>query len=451
LIKYTGEKKMDNARLAAVDVIEDVLYKGAYSNIALSNRLNKSNLNVKDRSLATEIVYGTLKYKYTIDCILENFLKNDLEKKNSYIKNILRISIYQIKYLDKIPEFAVVNEAVKLSKKRSVKLSKLVNGVLRNFLRNKDKLYLKDQDYIKKLCFKYSFDMWMVKLFVHQYGKDIAEDILNGLNSTPKVTVRVNNLKTNFLESWNELKNNGYNLEKAKLCKDAIVINRGSSIEKNVLFNEGMISVQDESAMLPIISMDIEKNMILMDLCSAPGGKACYMAEIMENTGKVVACDIYENKIKLIRKNADRLGLKNIDAYVQDAQNYNPKMREKADRVLIDVPCSGLGIIRKKPEIKWNKNINQISDIISTQKKIMINAAKYVKPGGKLIYSTCTLNKNENEKNVDWFIENNPEFTLEKINFGDIDNIIYHKRGYVIILPNKNMDGFFIAKMIKNR
>lgn len=442
---------MNSARFTAVNVLEDVIYKGAYSNIALNNGLNNSGLNLKDRALATEIVYGTLKYKYTIDCILNSFLKNGLKNIDKFILNLLRISIYQIIYLDKVPEFAVVNEAVELSKKKSLKLSKLVNGVLRNYLRNKDKQYYNKNSYTDKLCFEYSFPDWLVKLFIHQYGKAEAETIIKGLNSTPKVTVRINGLKTTFKKAWDELLENGYNLEDSNICEDAIIINRGSNIEKNPLFKEGCISVQDESAMLAVLSLDLCEDMTVFDMCSAPGGKATYIAEKMKNKGHVYAYDIYENKIKLIEKSAERLGIKIIEASIQDAEKYNEKLVKSADRVLIDVPCSGLGIIRKKPEIKWNKSMKQLKDIIKIQRNIMMNSSKYVKKGGKMVYSTCTLNREENEKNVKWFLKNNTDFKLEKINFECVDNIIYHNEGYITILPHENMDGFFIAKMIKYR
>ncbi|MBP2031607.1 16S rRNA (cytosine967-C5)-methyltransferase [Clostridium algifaecis] len=442
---------MNNARFTAVSVLEDVIYRGAYSNIALNNKLNNSELNLKDRALVTEIVYGTLKYKYTIDCILSNFLKNGLNNVDKFILNLLRISIYQIIYLDKVPEFAIVNEAVEISKKKSVKLSRLVNGVLRNYLRNKEKTYYNKNSYIDKLCFKYSFPEWMVKLFINQYGKDGAENIIKGLNYTPKVTVRINGLKTNFEETWDKLLEHGYDIEKGNMCEDAIIINRGSNIEKNSLFKEGYISVQDQSAMMAVLSLDLCENMTVFDMCSAPGGKATYIAEKMKDKGHVYAYDIYKNKIKLIEKGAERLGIKIIKAGIQNAEKYNEKFEKSADRVLMDVPCSGLGIIRKKPEIKWNKSMKQLKDIVRIQKNIMMNSSRYVKTGGKMVYSTCTLNREENEENIKWFLENKPDFKLEKINFKHLDNIVYHKEGCVTILPHENMDGFFIAKMIKYR
>lgn len=442
---------MDNARRTAVKVLGEVLQKGAFSNIVLSKELNKSSLNDKDRSLATEIVYGTLKYKYTLDVILNYFIKSGLDKMDENVLNILRISLYQMIYLDKIPEFAVVNEAVELAKRNSIKGSKLVNGVLRNYLRNKDVNFCDEKSDVDQLSFKYSFPKWIVSLFMDQYGVDNAEKILKGLNMTPAITVRVNNLKTDYESAWKQLEDNQYDIEEGKVCPEAIVITKGKSIENNPLFKEGLITVQDESAMLVAPSMDIDEGMTILDLCSAPGGKTCHIAEIMNNTGEVYAFDIHSSKLPLIKENAVRLGVENIKCHTLDATKYDNSYQEKADRVLIDVPCSGLGIIRKKPEIKWNKNARDTKELIEIQRKIMENSCKYVKSGGKLIYSTCTLNKAENEENIKWFIKKHSDYTLEPLYYGEVDNIIYHKEGYMTILPDKYMDGFFIAKMTKHK
>jgi 16S rRNA (cytosine967-C5)-methyltransferase len=443
---------MTNARNIAVQILKQVLCSKAYSNIILSMYLNRENLNAKDRGLVTEIVYGTLKYKYTIDNILAVFIKSNLEKMDADILNILRMSIYQLKYLDKIPEFAVVNEAVEISKKRSVKLSRLVNGVLRNYLRNKEHLPCEyKNNIIDRLSFEYSFLPWMTKLIITQYGESAGKKILKNSNEIPKITVRVNNLKTEYGKVWNELVENGYDVERGTICKEAIIIKRGSNVEFNPLFKKGYITVQDESAMLVADIMDVEENMTLLDLCSAPGGKSCHMAELMKNTGKVYSYDLHEKKLELVRENADRLGIKNIICSRMNAEIYVEELRNTADRVLIDVPCSGLGIIRKKPEIKWNKDERSMNNLIKVQRNIMMNASKYVKPGGKLIYSSCTLNKRENGENVNWFIDKNPQFKLEKLDLGDLKNIIYHREGYITILPDDNMDGFFIAKMMRFR
>lgn len=442
---------MNSARKTAVKILGEVFNKNAYSNIVLGRELNKSDLNDKDKGLVTEIVYGTIKYKYTIDTILNYYIKSKLEKLETDILNILRISVYQILYLDKIPEFAVVNEAVELTKRRSPKAAKLVNGVLRNYLRNKDIVYYNKNSKLEELSFKYSFPKWMVKLFLESYSLEEVQKILNGLNMIPAVTVRVNALKTDYEEAWKNLIDNGYDIEEGKVCPEAIQIIKGRNIEDNPLFKSGLITVQDESAMMVAPSMDLEENMTVLDLCSAPGGKACHAAEIMNNTGRILAFDIHENKLTLIKDNADRLEIKNIKCSVLDAAKYADTYKGTADRVLIDVPCSGIGIIRKKPEIKWTKDRESIKGLVKIQRDIMLNSAKYVKKGGKLIYSTCTLSKEENEENIRWFLKKCPDFKIEPLYFGNLDNLIYHKEGSVTILPDKNMDGFFIAKMIKHR
>ncbi len=442
---------MNNSRLVAIVVIEKVINENAYSNIVLGLELNKSDLNDKDKALVTEIVYGTLKYKYTIDKILSSFIKKGFEKVDSFVLNILRISIYQIRFLDKIPNFAVVSEAVNLTKKMSnVGAAQFVNGVLRNYLRGDTEVYYNEKNNIERLCFEYSFTKALVKLFIRQYGIESAEKILSGLNQKPDVTVRVNTLKLTYDEIWEKLIENGYNIEKGYACSEAIRIIKGKNIENNLLFNEGSITVQDESAMFTALSMDLLPNLEVLDLCSAPGGKTTHIAEIMRNTGHIFAFDLHENKLSLIKQNLNRIGIVNTTCDVMDATIYDPSLLQSADRVLIDVPCSGLGIIRKKPEIKWSKHIKDIENIIHTQRKIMENASKYVKKGGVLVYSTCTLNKEENESNIEWFLESHSEFKIEPVFYGEFDNINYSDKGYVTIFPNEYMDGFFIAKIIKS-
>lgn len=441
---------MKNARKVCVDIIEMILNEGAYSNIVLSKTLNNSKLEDKDKALVTEIVYGTIKYKYTIDVILNNYLGNGLKNVDSYILNILRITIYQIRFLDKIPNFAAVNEAVEIAKKyKSVGESKLVNGVLRNYIRNKDKLYYNKRNEMETLCFNYSFDKWLVNMFINQYGKDKVEKILKGLNEKPAVTVRVNNLKTNYDEAYSSLIDYGYNIEEGYVCPEAIIINKGKNIEKNPLFKEGKITVQDESAMLVAPSIDIKEGSTVLDLCSAPGGKTTHIAEMMNDKVSIKAFDIHNHKLKLIKDNAKRLGINNVSYFEFDATEFNEELKNSAEAVMIDVPCSGLGIIRKKPEIKYTKQKSDFKDIIEIQRKIMTNAASYVKVGGNLIYSTCTINKKENEENIQWFIKEFPQYSIETLFWGNSDNFLYNDDGSVTILPNKYMDGFFITKLKK--
>lgn len=437
---------MYSARECTVDILNNVFYNNAYSNIELNNKLNKTNFNEKDKALITELVYGTIKYKYSLDSIISTFLRNNLKDVDRTLTNILRITIYQLRYLDKIPDFAAVNEAVEISKKISKGASKFINGVLRNYLRNKDKCFYSTENNLDRLCFNYSFSPWMISLFIKQYGENTAIDIFNGLNSFPPVTVRVNTMRATFDEVWNKLISLGYKVEEGNISPDAIRIINGKGIENNPLFQEGLITVQDESAMMVAPLMDLHENLTVIDLCSAPGGKTTHISEIMNNTGKILAFDIYKNKLEMIRKSAERLGIRNIILNTIDASILNENLIDMADRVLIDVPCSGLGIIRKKPEIKWTKSYDDIRDITQIQRRIMNNAKRYVKPGGIMIYSTCTLAREENEMNVDWFLKTNPSFKIIPIECGKSENLLYNDNGSVTILPNNKMDGFFISK-----
>ncbi len=438
-----------NSRQIAADTLKQILDEGAYSNIALRNQLNKYQVKEQDKALITEIVYGTLKYKYTIDTILSSMVRDPLDKLDKNVVNILRISIYQFRYLDKVPEYAIVNEGVNLAKKISIGASKFVNGVLRNYLRKKDSNFNTKKGFINELCYKYSFESWMVKLFLNQYGEGTTEKILMGLNSIPPVTIRINTLKSNYDDVFDRFEKLNYNVEEGKVCPESIKIIKGSSIENNPLFKEGYFTVQDESAMLASMALDVEDNFKVLDICAAPGGKSTHIAELMGGKGTVTSVDLYEHKIKLIKANAERLGIENISAKVMDAAVINNEFIEAFDRVLVDAPCSGLGIIRKKPEIKWFKSRKEIEELYSIQNKILKNASLYLKKGGILVYATCTLNREENEERIHSFIKENNDFEIDKLFFGNRDNFKYTNEGMLTILPDKDMDGFFIAKLIK--
>lgn len=437
-----------NSRSIAIKVLNRVLLEGAYSNIALSKELDSSNLNSKDKGLVTEIVYGTLRRKRTLDLIIGSFVR-DISIMDKRILNILRAAIYQLRFLDKIPSYAACNEAVEEAKKISLKSSKLVNGILRNYLKKEGKVNIKFSNKLYKLAYDYSFEPWLVRLFISQYGENKAIKIMKGLNSTPSITLRVNSLKGDYDSVLEELERLGYNVEEGSISPDAIVIKGGSAIEANELFNEGKCTVQDESAMLVAPVLELEKYDTVLDICSAPGGKTTHIGEILENTGKVLAFDLHVNKLSLIKENCERLGVKNVELSQMDGTILNEKLINIGDKVLIDVPCSGLGIIRRKPEIKWNKNKDDLKSLIKIQREIMKNSWQYLKSGGVMVYSTCTLNKEENEENIRWFLKSYEDVKLDTVFIGKGENIEYTEDGMVTILPNKNMDGFFIAKLKK--
>ena len=437
-----------NSREVTIKVLEKVLEEGAYSNIALSNELNNSDLNDKDKALATELVYGTLRKLNTLDMIIKSFVK-DIKEMNKRTLNILRVAIYQMQFLDKVPTYAACNEAVELAKTVSEKDSKLVNGILRNYSQKEGVIELEFVNKIGEMAYEFSFAPWMIRMFIKQYGEPETLRILHGLNKKPKVTVRVNNLKGDYEDIFEELQGLDYDVEEGFICPEAICINNGRAIDKNPVFQEGKITVQDESAMLVAPLLELSDNLTVLDLCSAPGGKTTHIAELMNNTGKVLAFDLHENKLELINENAKRLGITNIETQEMDATKINSDLINLGDRVLIDVPCSGIGIVRKKPEIKWNKTRKDLRDIIEVQRNIMENAWQYLKPNGVMVYSTCTLNKEENEDNIEWFLREHNDAKIEKVYLGKSDNLRYNKDGSVTILPNEYMDGFFIARLRK--
>ncbi|APF24942.1 MULTISPECIES: 16S rRNA (cytosine(967)-C(5))-methyltransferase RsmB [Clostridium] len=436
-----------NCRKLAVKILNRVLNEGAYSNIILSKELNEVELNDKDKALLTEIVYGVLRRKRTLDVIIANFVK-DIKLMDKNILNILRVAIYQMNFLDKIPTYAACNEAVEEAKEISENDSKLVNGILRSFTKNPDDINVPGNK-IDEYAYKFSFEPWMIRLLIKQYGENVAKKIMSGLNTIPKVSIRVNELNSDYDEVYEKLEEMEYEISEGAICPEAISIKGGKSIENNPLFKEGKITVQDESAMLVAPLLDLEEGMTVVDLCSAPGGKTTHIAEILGNTGKVLAFDLHESKLGLIKENCERLGITNVTTEAGDATKLNADLVAACDRVLIDVPCSGLGIIRKKPEIKWNKKRNDLREIIPVQREIMNNAWQYVKQGGVMIYSTCTLNKEENEENIEWFVNNHKDCEVKRIFVGKQDNLVYSREGMLTVMPNENMDGFFITKLEK--
>ena len=438
-----------NSRELAVSILERIINQGSYSNITLSKELNDSELSDQDKGLVTEIVYGTLRRLKTIDMIIGSFVR-DISIMDKKIFNILRVAIYQMEYLDKVPSYAACNEAVEIAKEVSEKESKLVNGILRNYLKKEGKMDIEFRNKIDEIAYEFSFESWMIRMFIKQYGEKETIKILNGLNCTPKVTVRVNNLKYDYDEVFEELENLEYDVAEGNVCPEAIIIKGGRGLESNPIFLEGKITVQDESAMLVAPLLDIEEGQTVIDMCSAPGGKTTHISELLNNTGEVLAFDLYEKKLNLIKETAERLGITNIKLAEMDATKLNENLVGLADRILIDVPCSGLGIIRKKPEIKWNKKRKDLKDLALVQREIMENAWEYLKKDGIMIYSTCTLNKEENEENIEWFLSKHKDAEIVKVFIGNGDNFKYDNLGTLTILPNEYMDGFFVAKIKKN-
>ena len=440
------------ARELALKVLIDIEENGNYSNIAINKHFKNINLNNKDRGLATELIYGVLENKYYLDYIIDKLSKIKCKKINIYVKILLRMGIYQILLLNSISDYAAVNETVSLVKKYDKRSSGFVNAILRNVVRQKStigEVDIKD-DKIMYLATKYSYNPWIIKNWLNNFKEEFTEDLLEANSEKPSLYIRTNTLKISRNELLDKLKSEGIECNIVPTIDEAIRVENLKNIENNQLFKDGLFVVQDISSMIVGKVMNPKENSNVLDVCSAPGGKTTHLATLMNNTGKVVSRDIFDHKLKLIQSNVNRLGLTNVDIENFDASILDKNSIDKFDYVLADVPCSGLGIIRRKPEIKYKEKA-EIKDLPKIQKNILENASKYVKLGGNLIYSTCTIQDSENIEVVNEFLDNNKNFKLvpiDEVNI-DLDN---QENGYLKIYPNiHDIDGFFIAKLERVR
>lgn len=418
-----------NVRKLALDAVMQIIEQNSYSNIVVNEYLNKFELTESDRSLFTNIVYGTVQNLITIQYYLQPYI--DGKKLKKQIKYLLYISIYQLVYLDQ-KEYAVVNEAVSIAQSKDRFLGSFVNGVLRNFLRNP--LRELPEDKIDYLSVKYSHPVELIKIFLKDYSFEETEKILIENSIVKNDAIRVNTLKGTKEDVIKYFEENNIPYSVNYDTNNGIIIYE--SIIKTDLFKKGKITVQDISSQMVSEVLNPKENSYVLDCCSAPGGKSAHLSSIMNNTGKIFACDIYEHKIKLMNKNFKRLGVENVKAQLVDARKIKDYVRKEAfDYILADVPCSGLGVISHKVDLKYKVDINNINDIIVLQKEILNSTKSLLKKGGYYVYSTCTINKDENERQIAMFLEENSDF--EKV---------YERQ----ILPFENhSDGFYICKLKK--
>ncbi|MCC0639285.1 MULTISPECIES: 16S rRNA (cytosine(967)-C(5))-methyltransferase RsmB [unclassified Clostridioides] len=440
-----------DAREIGFKVLCDIEKNNNYSNIAINKHFKNLEISDMDRGLATELIYGVVENKYYLDYIINKLSKIKVKKMSTYVKIFLRMGTYQILFLNSISDYAAVNETVKLSKKYDKKSSGFINAILRNEIRNKDTIMdIAEEDSVKYLSIKYSYNSWIIKNWIENFGQEFTEDLLEANNEKPSIYIRTNTLKISREELIEKLNEKGIMCLKVPMVEEAIKVEKLKNIENNELFKAGLFTIQDISSMIVGKVINPKEDSLILDVCSAPGGKSTHLATLMNNTGQVIARDIFEHKLKLIKATVNRLGLKNVCVEGFDASEIDENSINKFDYVLADVPCSGLGIIRRKPEIKYKKE-EELEDITSIQKKILENASKYVKIGGTLVYSTCTVQDMENINIITSFIEEYNNFELipiDTINV-DLDN---QDKGYLKIYPNiHGIDGFFIAKLKRIR
>ncbi len=439
---------MSDVRDICVELLTNVEKNQAYSTVAFQNVLQKHKLDARDRGLLTELFYGTIQRKLTLDFYLKPFVEKQ-KKMELWVLSLLRMTVYQMAYLDRVPDRAAIYEAVQIAKKRGHQgIAKFVNGVLRNVQRSGFEGVSSIQDERERLSVEYSMPRWIVDLLFEQYGEE-ARAILPSLNSAPHLSVRVQNPNISIEEARALLQMEGITVRPSELSPRAVIVEGGDLLSSEA-FNSGMVTVQDESSSLVAQIGQLHPGDKVLDTCAAPGGKTTHFASYLDSSqgGLVEALDLHENKLRKIQQNAKRLGVEDfIHTHALDARKVeNLFKKESFDAVFVDAPCSGLGLMRRKPDIKYTKNSEDLSKLNQIQLEILSAIATMVKKGGKLIYSTCTINKGENEEVVRNFLNAYPEFTLQPITeFG-----CTKENPMLTILPHEyHTDGFFIARMVK--
>lgn len=449
-----------NLRNLVLDMLLEI-DRGAKSHIILKNTLDShKELDKQETAFITRLYQGILERRIELDYITNQFSKTKVNKMKPVIRHILRMAVYQLKYMDSIPESAVCNEAVKLADKRKfVGLKGFVNGVTRNIARNISNINY-PEEYIERLSIIYSVPEWIIEMWMEQYGKSCTETMLNSLYNCNDTTVRCNTSKADVEDIIQNLRYNHVTVEQSDVMKECLYLSGYDKLSNLDVFQAGMITVQDLSSMLVGIIANPKPDNYVIDVCAAPGGKSLHIAELMEIgkesasksgfskvSGVVEARDVSEYKVSLIQENIDRTGYKNIRTKVADATVLDEESVEKADIVIADLPCSGLGVISKKSDIKYNVSREQIFELVKLQRKILSVVSRYVKPGGKLIFSTCTVNKYENDENVKWIEENLP-FKLAQIETLPHINC---EKGFIQIFPGTmKLDGFFISSFVRD-
>ncbi len=423
---------MANARKIALNALLQVR-QSAYSNITLNKILTEADLSKDDKSLATALFYGVLDRTITLDYVLSKHIKSSLKKVSPFALETLRIALYQIMFMDKIPDSAAVNEAVKLIKNSKAKhMSGFVNGVLRNILR--DGVQIPQGSDVASLMVRYSCPEWIINSFINDYGMEDTVNLLESSLLAPPTTLRVNTLNTDINSLINNLLQENINAIPAKI-ENSLEIVGGIDVTKSSAYKQGCFHVQDIASQTVVNILSPTANERVLDVCAAPGGKTFTMAQYMKNSGEIVACDLYDKRIELIKKGAKRLGITNIKPIQNDATQNNDSLG-MFDVILCDVVCSGLGVIRRKPEIKY-KDISEYNDITVVQEQILENSANYLSEGGRILYSTCTLRKCENEGVIQRFLDKHPKYELKYQH-----TFMPHKDG---------SDGFYCALLHKSR
>jgi 16S rRNA (cytosine967-C5)-methyltransferase len=443
-----------NVRELIVEILLQIEKNQAYSNLLLNQAIKKNQVPTKDIGLLTEVVYGTIQRKLTLDYFIKPFLKNP-KKVEDWVVVLLRMTVYQMHYLSKIPDRAAIYEAVEIAKKKGHKgISSMVNGVLRSIQREGLPSIEEIKDPIERLSTEMSFPVWMIKRWVKQYGLEETKLLCESTLRPPTTSARINRSLLSLEAALEKLDEEGIHATVGDLSDDAIKIERGNFAGTKA-FQEGLVTIQDESSMLVARALGPESGEVILDSCAAPGGKTTHIAELLEGSGKVISVDLHEHKVKLINEQVSRLHLSNVETMAMDSRKLSDVFnKEHFDRILVDAPCSGLGVIRRKPDIKYQKQEKDIINLASIQSTILASVAPLLKKGGTLVYSTCTMDTEENDEVIDRFLNDHNDYERDNQLLNRLpEKIRGHavtKDGQIQILPHHfGTDGFFISCLRK--
>ena len=443
----------NSSRFIAVGILEKIEKNQSFSNLLLNEAVKNRDLSDQDRGLLTELVYGVIQNKLLLDYQLEPFIRNP-KKVENWVTQLLRLSLYQMTQLDKVPTHAIVNEAVRIAKHRGHKgISGFVNGVLRSIDRQGVRSPEEISDPVTHLSIKYSYPKWIIELLIEEVGKEETEKIAQSLSTRAKVSLRVNTTLKPMEQVIEQLSQEGYKVRESKVARDGLVCENGLPVNSD-LFKNGTITVQDESSMLVAEATQVSGSDRILDACAAPGGKTTHMATYLNTSeGSIVALDLSKNKLKKVNENAERLGVSEcIETRVLDARKSGEVFEPQSfDKILVDAPCSGLGLMRRKPDIRYQKSIDDIFSLQKVQLDILNNVAPLLKKGGRLLYSTCTITLKENNEVVKAFLQDNPEFVIEPV-YTHKGTVQVSEDGFINLYPHYfDTDGFFIASLIKQK
>lgn len=442
--------KNSTVREVALETLLTIEKSKSYSNLLLNNMIKKHQLKTKDVGLLTEIVYGTMQRRDTLAYFLKPFLKKKVE---DWVRVLLYITVYQMYYLDRVPDHAAIYEAVEIAKTRGHKgIVSMVNGVLRNIQRQGFPLTADIQDPLKRLAIETSHPLWLIERWNKQIGLINTTKMCEINNLPPRQSARVNTTKITRVELIQRLAAEGIKVEVGQLASDSIISSKGNLANSNA-FKEGLLTIQDESSMLVARALNIHEGDIILDSCAAPGGKTTHIAELLKDTGKVISLDLHAHKIKLINEQVQRLDLRNVETMVLDSRNAQEHFNMISfDKILVDAPCSGMGVIRRKPDIKYTKTEQDMMTLAEIQYSILQSVSPLLKNGGTLVYSTCTIEIEENVDVINRFLQQHPNFKLDHTLNDRMPEKLspYIQNGQVQILPHYfDTDGFFIACMKK--